>query len=253
MQKRQVAADLSPLVESLESRTMLSVTPTTTTTIKVSPTSTVVGQNVTVSIAVKASKHAGKLAGVVELFDNGNPIVAAGSPVTVALKHGKASYRFGAGDAALFNGTRQISAEFLSSNTLPNSTSAAETVTVSIPTITNTSDGLGIATFGKGKGKAIKDGQRARVVYTGFLAGSGTIFDYATANHGAGAAPNFTFRLGTGGAIQGFDEGTLGMKVGQTRVLAIPSNLGYGAMGSPPSIPANSNLIFLVKLQKILK
>jgi FKBP-type peptidyl-prolyl cis-trans isomerase len=137
---------------------------------------------------------------------------------------------------------------FLSGNTLPGSTSVAHTVTVSVPTLTTTSDGLGIATFGKGKGKAIKDGQKATVVYTGFLVSNATIFDYAAAHGTSG----FSFVLGTGSAIQGFDEGTLGMKVGQTRVLDIPSNLGYGATGQG-SIPPNAELVFLVTLQKISK
>ena len=77
------------------------------------------------------------------------------------------------------------------------STSAADTVTVSIPTLTTASDGLSMVTFGKGKGKAIKDGQKATVGYTGFLAADGTIFDYATAH-----SPPVS--VGPVEAIQGF-------------------------------------------------
>jgi FKBP-type peptidyl-prolyl cis-trans isomerase len=255
MHQRQSAPFRSSPIESLESRTLLSVTPTTTTTIKVSTTALELGQSVTVSFSVKGSKHSGKLAGVVELLDNGTPFAAAGNTLAFPLKHGKGSYRFGPGDAAFFTGTNQISAEFVSSNSLPDSTSATDTVTVTEPTLTTTTDGLGIATFGKGKGKAIKAGQEAQVVYTGFLAADGSIFDYATANHGAGAKPYLSFEVEANPeqVIQGFDEGTLGMKVGQTRLLDIPSDLGYGAQGAGSSIPANAELFFLVTLQKISK
>ena len=248
MQQRQPAPHRPSLIESLESRTMLSVTPTTTTTLKVSTTALDLGQSVTVSYAVKGSKHSGKLVGTVEILDNGTPIMAAGNTLGFGLKNGKGSYRFGPGDAALFTGTNQITAEFVSNNALPDSTSATDTVTVTEPALTTTSDGLGIATFGKGKGKAIKAGQEAQVLYTGFLAATGAIFDYATAH----APPFLKFEVGVGAVIQGFDEGTVGMKVGQSRVLDIPADIGYGATANG-SIPANSELIFLVTLQKISK
>jgi len=228
---------------------MLSAAPTTVTSIKVSTHALDLGQSVTVSFAVKGSRHSGKLVGYVELLDNGSPIVAAGNDVTVGLKNGKGNYRFGPGDAALFTGTHQISAEFVSGNSLPDSTSASETITVVEPTLTTTSDGLGIATFGKGKGKAIKDSQEATVAYTGFLAADGTIFDYATAH----SPPTLSFQVGVGAVIQGFDEGTLGMKVGQTRVLDIPSAIGYGSAGAGSSIPPDAELFFLVTLDKISK
>ena len=61
----------------------------------------------------------------------------------------------------------------------------------------------------------------------------------------------FTFRIGMGQVIQGWDEGVMTMKLGEKRRLFIPSNLGYGARGAGGVIPANANLIFDVELISI--
>ena len=63
----------------------------------------------------------------------------------------------------------------------------------------------------------------------------------------------FKFTLGQGQVIKGWDEGVVGMKVGGRRVLVIPSDLAYGATGSPPSIPADATLVFVVDLEKVTK
>ena len=98
-----------------------------------------------------------------------------------------------------------------------------------------------------GKGKQASIGNTVTVKYTGWLyapqapKGRGPQFDTSV-----GGAP-FTFPLGMGAVIKGWDEGVTGMKVGGKRTLIIPAELGYGARGAGP-IPPNANLMFDVEL-----
>ncbi|MCL2332019.1 MAG: FKBP-type peptidyl-prolyl cis-trans isomerase [Actinomycetia bacterium] len=99
-----------------------------------------------------------------------------------------------------------------------------------------------------GEGAEVKAGDTVTVNYTGWLYVDGkktTQFDTSI-----GKQP-FTTQIGAGKVIQGWDQGIVGMKVGGTRTLIIPPALGYGAQGSPPSIPANSTLYFEVELISI--
>jgi FKBP-type peptidyl-prolyl cis-trans isomerase len=98
-----------------------------------------------------------------------------------------------------------------------------------------------------GSGPAIKSGQQATVQYVGVLFKDGKEFD---TSWGKGKQP-FQFALGGGQVIPGWDQGVAGMKVGERRRLTIPSDLAYGAQGSPPKIPANAPLIFDIDLTKI--
>ncbi|KIJ31261.1 hypothetical protein M422DRAFT_214367 [Sphaerobolus stellatus SS14] len=82
--------------------------------------------------------------------------------------------------------------------------------------------------------------------YTGALI-DGTKFD-SSLDRGQ----PFTFYLGAGQVIQGWDQGLLGMCVGEKRRLRIPSDLGYGQRGSPPNIPPGATLVFDVELLDIL-
>jgi peptidylprolyl isomerase len=93
-----------------------------------------------------------------------------------------------------------------------------------------------------GTGAVAQAGDQVTVQYVGELT-DGTVFD-ASANHGT---QGFTFTLGAGQVIKGWDQGVAGMKVGGKRELVIPASLGYGAQATGP-IPANSTLVFLVEL-----
>ncbi|MGI8558189.1 MAG: FKBP-type peptidyl-prolyl cis-trans isomerase [Solirubrobacteraceae bacterium] len=95
-----------------------------------------------------------------------------------------------------------------------------------------------------GTGLAARNGQSLTVEYVGVLFKSGKQFD---ASWDRAKAP-FTFALGQGGVIPGWDQGLLGMKVGGRRQLVIPASLAYGAQGRPPTIPANSALVFDIDL-----
>jgi peptidylprolyl isomerase len=98
----------------------------------------------------------------------------------------------------------------------------------------------------EGNGPAIKNGQTAVVSYIGKLE-NGTIFDQSK-NHGDGS---FAFLLGAGQVIKGWDQGVLGMQVGESRTLTIPSDLAYGPSGIPGVIPPNATLVFEVTLLAI--
>ncbi len=98
-----------------------------------------------------------------------------------------------------------------------------------------------------GTGDPIKNGQQATVQYVGVIFKTGKEFD---TSWGKGKQP-FQFALGGGSVIPGWDQGVLGMKVGERRRLTIPSDLAYGAQGSPPKIGPNEALIFDIDLKKI--
>jgi FKBP-type peptidyl-prolyl cis-trans isomerase len=118
--------------------------------------------------------------------------------------------------------------------------------TVSQPSYTSLANGVKIATIVPGTGPAIQTGQTASVLYTGYLAKGGQIFDDSIND---GGAP-FSFQVGAGQVIPGFDAGAVGMQVGETRIIEIPAAQGYGRTGSG-SIPPNANLIFVLTLESI--
>ncbi|MDO8419312.1 MAG: FKBP-type peptidyl-prolyl cis-trans isomerase [Rubrivivax sp.] len=103
-----------------------------------------------------------------------------------------------------------------------------------------------------GTGDEATAGCRVRVHYTGWLHdptaanGRGKKFD-SSKDRG----DPFRFHLGAGQVIQGWDEGVQGMKVGGTRVLLIPAELGYGARGAGGVIPPNATLVFEVDLIEV--
>lgn len=94
-----------------------------------------------------------------------------------------------------------------------------------------------------GTGAEAKDGDTVTVNYVGVLYKGGKEFDASWKRN-----EPFTFTLGKGQVIAGWDQGVAGMKVGGRRELIIPSALAYGTKGSPPTIPANAPLVFVVDL-----
>ncbi|XP_071738082.1 peptidyl-prolyl cis-trans isomerase FKBP15-1 [Rutidosis leptorrhynchoides] len=85
-------------------------------------------------------------------------------------------------------------------------------------------------------------GDRIKVHYRGKLT-DGTVFDSSFER-----GDPIEFELGTGQVIKGWDQGILGMCVGEKRKLKIPSKMGYGDQGSPPTIPGGATLIFDTEL-----
>jgi len=110
------------------------------------------------------------------------------------------------------------------------------------------SDQLQIVDTIVGTGAAAAAGDSVTVNYVGSLT-NGTVFD-ASANHGT---TGFTFNLGAGQVIKGWDEGIVGMKEGGKRQLVIPAALAYGDQAIGNVIPANSTLVFEVELLKVQK
>jgi len=97
-----------------------------------------------------------------------------------------------------------------------------------------------------GSGDLAESGQHVSVHYTGWLYDQGVKgkkFDSSKDRNDP-----FSFELGSGMVIKGWDEGVQGMRVGGTRVLVIPPDLGYGARGAGGVIPPNATLMFEVEL-----
>ncbi|GJD33765.1 FKBP-type peptidyl-prolyl cis-trans isomerase [Methylobacterium aerolatum] len=118
------------------------------------------------------------------------------------------------------------------------SANAAETVT--------TPSGLKYQDEVVGTGPAPKAGQQVTVQYTGWLdegGKKGKKFDSSRDRN-----QPFSFTIGAGQVIQGWDEGVMSMKTGGRRTLIIPPQLGYGARGAGGVIPPNATLIFDVEL-----
>jgi len=94
-----------------------------------------------------------------------------------------------------------------------------------------------------GTGTEAKAGDAVTVNYVGVLYHSGKVFDASWKRN-----ETFPFTLGKSQVIPGWEQGVVGMKVGGRRELIIPAALAYGAKGSPPTIPPNEPLVFVVDL-----
>jgi FKBP-type peptidyl-prolyl cis-trans isomerase len=98
----------------------------------------------------------------------------------------------------------------------------------------------------KGTGTAATKTSKVTVQYVGVLYKTGKQFDASWDRN-----QPFTTQLGQGQVIPGWDQGIPGMKVGGRRELIIPAKLAYGAKGQPPTIPANSPLVFVIDLESV--
>lgn len=107
---------------------------------------------------------------------------------------------------------------------------------------TTMANGLKYQDLTVGNGALAETGSSVSVHYTGWLT-DGTKFD-SSVDRGT----PFSFRLGAGQVIRGWDEGVKGMRVGGKRKLTIPPDLGYGAQGASGVIPPNATLVFDVEL-----
>lgn len=122
-------------------------------------------------------------------------------------------------------------------------TTFASGLGVNLGASTKLSSGMYIRDITVGSGADVVSGQNVSMRYTGALS-NGTQFDANT-----GGAP-FTFRLGGGQVIAGWDQGIIGMKVGGVRQLIIPSSLAYGPNDYGP-IPGGSILVFTVTVVSV--
>jgi len=109
-----------------------------------------------------------------------------------------------------------------------------------------TSSGLKYIEIQPGTGATPQTGQTLSMNYTGWVQADGSKFD-SSLDRGQ----PFTFALGTGAVIKGWDEGIATMQVGGKRRLIIPPELAYGQAGRPPKIPQNATLIFDVELIEV--
>lgn len=107
------------------------------------------------------------------------------------------------------------------------------------------SNGVNVEILKQGEGEGAKNGDKITAHYIGTLT-DGEKFD-SSIDRGQ----PFSFVLGAGQVIQGWEQGLLGMKVGEKRKLTIPSELGYGERGVPGAIPPGATLVFEVELLKI--
>jgi peptidylprolyl isomerase len=209
------------------------------------------GQPITFTVTVRAAASAGSPEGTVNLMDHGQVIQTLTlTPMTstnARFAFSEATYTLTQqpGGSAYYFGRHAVSAELIPSGTFSKST-GRQTFSVSEPAYTTLSGGVKIATIVHGSGPEIQSGQTAGVLYTGYLARNGRLFD--DSNNNAGAP--ISFAVGTGTVIPGFDAGTAGMQVGDTRIVFIPPAQAYGRTAAG-NVPANSTLIFVVTLESI--
>jgi peptidylprolyl isomerase len=141
--------------------------------------------------------------------------------------------------AANLNNSTQIVNQQIAMN------SGEETINMNLENAITTESGLKYIDEVEGDGATPKKGQTVVVHYTGTLT-DGSVFDSSRERNRP-----FSFKIGVGQVIAGWDEGVGSMKVGSRRTLIIPPELGYGSRGAGGVIPPNATLIFDVELLRI--
>jgi peptidylprolyl isomerase len=261
----------SPVLEVLEKRSLLSApvsvaselsahvaTDFAAKAVKVAPTKTTLtatagtlGQPVTFTVTVRAAAAAGSPVGTVEIFQQKTLLQTLTLSPTMSASpknaFSDATYTLDqpVGGSAYFFGKHAVTAEFIPAGTFAKS-AAAGSFNVTKPVYTTLSDGVKYESIAAGTGPAVTSGETVDVSYTGYLAKNGKIFD-DTINDGG---TPFSFTLGAGDVITGFDQGTQGMQAGETRIVDIPPADGYGATADGP-IPKNSTLLFVITLDSV--
>jgi peptidylprolyl isomerase len=209
------------------------------------------GQPVTFNVTVREAAAAGAPEGTVDIIDHGNVIgtltlaPAPSSNAMFAFSAATFTLKLPPGGPAYFFGKHAVSAEFIPSGTSLKSRANA-TFRVPKPAYTPLAGGVKIATIVQGSGPGIQSGQTANVLYTGYLEKNGHIFDDSI-DH---AEAPLSYTVGAGEVIPGFDLATVGMQVGESRIVLIPPAEGYGRTANGP-IPGNSTLIFILTLESI--
>lgn len=125
---------------------------------------------------------------------------------------------------------------------VPETLTYAPSLNVDLSMMARTEDGLYWKDLTEGTGAEAVRGSVAVVEYSGWLA-NGNLFDSSK-----NAGRPFSFSLGRGQVIAGWDEGVAGMRVGGKRLLVIPPHLGYGPSGAGAMVPGNATLVFEVEL-----
>lgn len=105
-----------------------------------------------------------------------------------------------------------------------------------------TASGLTYIVTRRGDGEQVKAGQNVTVNYTGLLT-NGQLFDSSVMRNDP-----FSFTVGAGLVIKGWDEGLMNLRVGDHAILTIPPEIGYGVGGAGGVIPPNATLIFIIEV-----